>query len=86
MSDNGCKPEFTYPCPWAYKVIGRDPGRLREIVAETLSGCIYSAAPTRGSKNGAYHCLTVQMTVDSEADRIGLYERLRSHPEVIMVL
>jgi putative lipoic acid-binding regulatory protein len=86
MNDNECKPVFSYPCPWVYKVIGRDPALLRGVVAETLSGRTYSAVPSRSSKGGAYHCLNVEMTVENEQDRLGFYEKLRRHPAVIMVM
>jgi len=86
MNGNECKPEFCYPCPWVYKVIGRDMNLLQSTVAEVLSGRTYSAIPSRSSKSGAYHCLNVEMTVENEPDRLGLYEKLRQHPAVIMVM
>ncbi len=81
-----CKPEISYPCPWVYKVIGRDMGLLQCVVAELLSGRTYSAVPSRSSKGGAYHCLNVEMTVENESDRLCCYEKLRRHPAVIMVM
>ena len=81
-----CKPQIIYPCPWIYKVIGRDRERLLAAVAEVLAGRSHSAVPSRSSKGGAYHCLNVETTVESESDRLGLYERLRGHADVIMVL
>ncbi|MBU4370864.1 MAG: DUF493 domain-containing protein [Syntrophaceae bacterium] len=86
MNENECKPEIAYPCRWVYKVIGRDLSLLHRAVEEFLSGRNYSATPSRSSKGGAYHCLDVEMTVDSEPDRLGIYEKLRRHPAVIMVM
>lgn len=85
-NENECKPEFTYPCLWVYKVIGRDMELLQSAVAEVLSGRTYSAMPSRSSKGGAYHCLNVEMTIGNEPDRLCFYENLRRHPAVIMVL
>jgi uncharacterized protein len=85
-NENECKPEFAYPCHWVYKVIGRDMELLRSAVAEVLSGQTYSAIPSRSSKGGAYHSLSVEMTVGNEQDRLVFYEKLRRHPAVIMVL
>lgn len=81
-----CKPEISYPCPWVYKVIGRDLGLLQGVVEEVLSGQAYSTVPSRSSKGGAYHCLNVELTVESEPERLGFYEKLRRHPAVIMVM
>jgi uncharacterized protein len=86
MNKDECKPEIGYPCLWVYKVIGRDMNLLRSAVAEVLSGQTFSAVPSRSSKGGAYHCLNVEMTIGSEPDRLGFYEKLRRHPAVIMVM
>jgi putative lipoic acid-binding regulatory protein len=77
---------MAYPCLWVYKVIGRDLERLECAAAEVLAGQEYKVVSSRISKGGAYHCLNIEMTVESESDRIGLYERLRCHSAVIMVL
>jgi putative lipoic acid-binding regulatory protein len=81
-----CKPQITYPCPWVYKVIGRDPQEVVRAIAEVLAGRACSAVPSRSSAGGAYHCFNVETTVESEPDRLACYEKLRSHPAVIMVL
>ena len=86
MSEVTCKPEIHYPCPWVYKVIGRDPEGLRLAVAEVLAGQAFRCTPSRTSRGGAYHCLNVELNVACEADRLGFYEKLRRHPTVIMVM
>lgn len=86
MNEDKCKPEIVYPCRWIYKVIGRDLSLLHSAVKEALSGQTYSAAPSRSSKGGAYHCLNVEMTVENDSVRVGFYEKLRQHPAVIMVM
>jgi putative lipoic acid-binding regulatory protein len=86
MNENECKPRIDYPYFWVYKVIGRDMEGLRCAVMEVLEGSEYTMTPSRSSKGGAYHCLNVEMTVNSEQLRLGLYERLRRHPAVIMVM
>jgi putative lipoic acid-binding regulatory protein len=86
MNENECKPLIDYPCPWIYKVIGRDPEGLRCAIAEVMKGSEHTITPSRSSKAGSYHCLNVELTVESEAVRLGIYERLRGHPAVIMVM
>ena len=86
MNENECKPRIDYPCLWVYKVIGRDPEGLRGAIAEVMKGCEHTVTPSRSSKSGAYHCLNVELTIDSESTRLGLYERLRLHPAVTMVM
>lgn len=84
--NNECKPELSYPCLWVYKLVGRDMEHLRNAAAAALSGRTYMAQPSRSSKSGAYHCLNIEMTVGNEPDRLSCYEKLRRHPDVIMVL
>jgi putative lipoic acid-binding regulatory protein len=86
MNENECKPRIDYPCPWIYKVIGRDPEGLRCAIAEVMKGSEHTVTPSRSSKAGSYHCLNVELTVESEQVRLGIYERLRGHPDVIMVM
>jgi uncharacterized protein len=86
MNEKECKPQIDYPCPWTYKVIGRDMDGLRCAIAEVMKGSEHTVTPSRSSKGGAYHCLNVELTVESEPVRLGIYERLRRHPAVIMVM
>ena len=86
MNEDECKPRIDYPCSWVYKVIGRDPEGLRGAIAEVMNGSEHNVTLSRSSKSGAYHCLNLEMTVESEPVRIGIYERLRRHPSVIMVM
>lgn len=86
MNEEDCKPQIDYPCLWVYKVIGRDLEELRCAVAEVMKGSEHTVTPSRSSRGDAYHCLNVELTVESEPVRLGLYERLRRHPSVIMVM
>ncbi len=86
MNNDECKPDIVYPCHWVYKVIGRDLNLLQSAVAEILAGRSYAVKPSRSSKGGAYHCLSVFMTVESESLRVDFYEKLRQHPATIMVM
>jgi uncharacterized protein len=86
MDENECKPQIDYPCFWVYKVIGHDLEGLQGAIAEVLEGSEHTVTYSRSSRSGAYHCLNVEMTVESEPVRLDLYERLRRHPSVIMVM
>jgi putative lipoic acid-binding regulatory protein len=87
MTVNGCKPKIAYPCRWSYKVVGRDLEALYGAIAEVLEeGGEHTVTLSRSSKGGSYHCLNVILTVESEAVRLVLYERLRRHPAVLIVM
>lgn len=86
MSDIPCKPQIDYPCPWAYRVIGRDPEAMVCAIDAALGTRPHTVTPSHTSRGGAYRCLNVALTVESEAVRLALYEALRRHPAIVMVL
>jgi len=86
MNERTCGAHIDYPCPWVYKVIGRDVEGLRTAVAEILAERVHTVSLSRSSRGGTYHCLNVEITVESEAVRLDLYQRLCSHRGVMMVM
>jgi putative lipoic acid-binding regulatory protein len=80
------KPVMVYPCAWGYKVIGTDDSGLRSAIAATLQDVPHSVTPSNRSASGKYICLDVEMLVTSEDQRLTIYEGLRSHPAVKIVL
>lgn len=82
----GRGPEIDYPCPWGYKVIGTDVERLRSAIAQVIQERPHTITPSNRSVTGKYHCLDVEIVVTSEACRLEIYDGLRSHPAVKIVL
>ena len=75
-----------YPCLWGYKVIGADYESLRLAIAEVLQERPHSVTPSHSSRTGKYICLNVELTVLNEEIRLEIYEALRRHPAVKVVL
>jgi len=75
-----------YPCRWLYKIFGTDQERMREALREILSGHDYTLFPSHSSRHGKYHCMNLDMTVSNEEERTGIYETLRAHRAIILVL
>ena len=86
ISELGGKPDISYPCPWGYKVIGSDAERLRSAIAEVIQERPHTVTPSNRSLTGKYHCLDVEIVVTSEECRLEIYESLRKHPAVKVVL
>jgi putative lipoic acid-binding regulatory protein len=86
IHDRTEKVSIEYPCRWTYKVIGANLEEMRAAIAELMpdGDCIVTLS--RSSAGGRYHCLNVDRKVGSEADRVWLYEALRKHPAVRIVL
>ena len=80
------KLQLEYPCPWVYKIIGPDADEMQRAVAEIICDRAYKITPSRDSKTAKYHCLNVELSVESESHRTALYETLKAHRAVKMVL
>ncbi len=86
INQSGDKPEIVYPCPWGYKVIGSDVERLRSAIAEVIQERSHTVTPSNSSLTGKYHCLDLELIVTSEECRLEIYENLRRHPAIKIVL
>lgn len=80
------KLQLEYPCPWVYKIIGPDKAEMQRAVAEIIRDCNYKISNSHSSETAKYSCLNVELTVENESQRTSLYEALRAHRAVKMVL
>jgi len=85
-NDKKRKVQLEYPCPWVYKIIGSDENEMRRAVAEIIHDRAYKITHSRDSKTDKYHCLNVELSVESESHRKALYEALKAHRAVKLVL
>jgi putative lipoic acid-binding regulatory protein len=86
LNKSNRRPVLAYPCRWVYKVIGGDEECLRKVIAQTVQDYPCTIALSSNSSTGKYCCLNVEMVVPNETVRIALYETLRNHPAVKIVL
>lgn len=86
INKNGRMPTLEYPCRWTYKVIGSDREEMEKVIGEIIQGCNCTITPSHTSRSGLYHCLNVEILVHDEGHRTGVYEQLRGHPVIKMVL
>ena len=86
IAGNGQGLDLEYPCRWIYKVIGPDTGEMKKAIGEIVQGCACTITPSNTSKTGKYHCLNLEMVVDDEGHRTGVYDQLREHPAIKIVL
>ncbi len=80
------KAAMDYPCSWNYRVIGADEDALRRAVAEIVQDRSYRMALSRSSASGKYRSFSVEMVVESEGHRVAVYQALRNHEAVKIVL
>jgi putative lipoic acid-binding regulatory protein len=80
------KIKLEYPCPWVYKIIGPDEDEMQRAVAEIIRDRTYKISHSRSSETAKYHCLNVELSVESDSHRTALYEALKTHRAVKIVL
>lgn len=80
------KVEIAYPCDWTYKVIGEDTGKLRQAINNSIEDERFEVNFSKTSSNGKYFSLNVRIKVESEKQRNKIYQKLKNHSAVKMVL
>ena len=80
------KVQFEYPCTWVYKIIGPDADEMKLAVAEIIQDRAYKISHSRSSETAKYHCLNVELSVESESHRTTLYEALKAHQSIKIIL
>ncbi len=78
-------PEITYPCLWLYKVIGEDATALARAI-NTVCPVSATIVPSKTSSGGKYCSLNVEIEIADEATRLAIYQNLKNHLAIKMVL
>ena len=80
------KLDLTYPCVWIYKIIGQNLEEMKFAIHEIIGDRSFSITLSRTSENAKYYSLNVEVTVESESHRQAIYEALKSHRAIKIVL
>lgn len=80
------RPEIDYPCTWTYKVIGEDTEILRELILTACAPAAVRITHSHSSSGGKYHSLNATLVVEGEEMRLQIYELLKAHPAVKIIL
>jgi putative lipoic acid-binding regulatory protein len=81
-----CKVKLDYPCQWLYKVIGTDKEQLRHAIKEVIKTIPSEINLSNSTSSGKYLCLNLEITVQSEEERNSIYQGLKDHPNIKIVL
>lgn len=88
MHETHHKPKITYPVEWEYKVIGLKEENLEEIVADIFKKLDkpYKIEHSKESKEGKYRSLKIEANVESEGERLKIFQKLKESPNLMFVL
>ncbi len=80
------KLELDYPCQWRYKIVGEQKDKMITAVCDVISEKEHSIEESNSSKNGKYTSLNLDLLVHNEDERNFIYEALKAHQHIKMVL
>ncbi len=80
------KLELKYPCTWRYKLVGEEKERMIEAVCEVILEKEHTLTHSNQSRTGRYTSLNLDLLVMNEEERTFIYEALKAHQHIKMVL
>lgn len=88
MKTIGCnrKPDISYPCRWHYRLIGENRDAMLLALSVWLSRPDALVTDGNVSATGRYLSLNLELTVESEEERLAVYQSLTGHAAIRMVL
>ncbi len=80
------KLELEYPCNWSYKLIAGEKEALEKAIHDVIEERTHKLTHSNNSKGGKYISMNLDMLVHNEDDRNFIYEALKKHQDIKMVL
>jgi putative lipoic acid-binding regulatory protein len=85
-AEHGGLLNLAYPCPWEYRVIGISEEEMMQAVSAIVQDRSCTILRSHSSATGRYCSLRVSLVVESDSHRVAVYEALRGHPAIRIVL
>ncbi len=80
------KAEIEYPCLWSYKIIAGSKETIESVVENVCKGKEYELTHSNSSKKGKYISMNMKTLVTSEDERTAIFDAIKTHEEIKMVL
>jgi len=80
------KLELTYPTDWHYKVVGAEREKLEQAVRDVILEREHTLSHSNASRTGKYVSMNLDLLVQNEDERQFIYEALKAHQHIKMVL
>ena len=86
INDSELKVLIEYPCNWCYKVIATEKTLLEQAIRDVIDEREHKLSPSNKSKGGKYTSMNLDLLVHNEDDRTFIFEALKKHQAIKMVL
>jgi len=86
INDSEKKVVLEYPCNWCYKVIASEEKALKKAIHDVIDERDHKLTASNKSKTGKYTSMNLDILVHNEDDRTFIFEALKKHQSIKMVL
>jgi len=86
INDSQTKVELTYPCSWSYKLIGHEKEAIEKAIHDVILEREHTLNHSNNSKTGKYISMNLDLIIQNEDERNFIYEALKKHSNIKMVL
>jgi len=86
LNDNNQKLELEYPVSWKYKLISLSKEQIQKAIHDVIQEREHKLVHSNNSKAGKYISMNLDLLVHNEDDRNFIYEALKAHQDIKMVL
>ena len=86
INDSKEKLELEYPCSWSYKLIGHEKEAIQKAIHEVILEREHNLTHSNASKTGKYVSMNLDLVIQNEDERNFIYEALKAHQHIKMVL
>ena len=86
INDSEKKVVLEYPCNWCYKVIATEEKALKKAIHDVIDEREHKLTHSNKSKTGKYTSMNLDLLVHNEDDRTFIFEALKKHQAIKMVL
>ncbi len=86
INDSKEKLKLDYPVNWKYKLISLSKEQIQKAIHEVILEREHKLHHSNESKTGKYVSMNLELLVHNEDDRNFIYEALKAHQNIKMVL
>lgn len=86
INDSEKKIELEYPTTWTYKLIALDKALIQKVIHEVILEREHNLAHSNASKTGKFVSMNLDLLVHNEDDRNFIFQALKEHQDIKMVL
>lgn len=86
INDSEKKLQLKYPTTWTYKLISLDKELIQRVVHEIISEREHKLTHSNASKTGKFVSMNLDLLVHNEDDRNFIFQALKQHQDIKMVL